>query len=314
MSKIAYVFPGQGSQEVGMCLGLCESSPEARRVFKAADEVLGFPLSRLCFEGPAEELRQTINSQPAILTASVAYMMATRQLNGGRKADFLAGHSLGEYTALVAANVLDFVDALQLVRERGRLMQLSGEMEPGAMAAIIGLDAETVADVCTETGAQVANINCPGQLVVSGTREAVANAMDLSQARGAVGTVALEVSGAFHSELMRPAVEGMARAVESTSFRPPQLPVIANASAKPMTTVEEVKDELLQQLCSCVRWQPSVEYMTEAGVTTFVEVGPGIVLTKLIKRIARKAKALSMNDIDELKALGTQELDQAAST
>jgi len=286
-----------------MCCELCEGSQEARDAFQEADDVLGLPLSRLCFEGPSDELRQTINSQPAILTASVAYLRATPELNGLMRPHFVAGHSLGEYTALIAAGVLDFASALRLVRERGRLMQEAGEIEPGSMAAIIGLDPETVEQVCLETAAQIANINCPGQIVVSGKREAVANAMDLAQARGAVGTVALEVSGAFHSELMRPAIEGMNQAISDTDFRTPEIPIIANASAMPITTVEEVKEELIRQLCSCVRWQPSIEYMAESGVTTYIEIGPGIVLTKLIKRIVRKAKVLNMNDAEDIRAL-----------
>jgi [acyl-carrier-protein] S-malonyltransferase len=286
-----------------MCCELCDGSWEAKDVFQEADEVLGFSLTKLCFEGPPDELKQTINSQPAILTASVAYLRATPELNGQMRPHFVAGHSLGEYTALIAANVLDFASALRLVRERGRLMQEAGKMEPGGMAAIIGLDPETVEQVCVETAAQIANVNCPGQIVVSGRREAVANAMDLAQARGAVGTVALEVSGAFHSELMRPAIEGMNRAISDTDFRTPEIPIIANASAKPMTTVEEVKEELIRQLCSCVRWQPSIEYMAESGVTTYIEIGPGIVLTKLIKRIVRKAKVLNMNDAEDIRTL-----------
>jgi [acyl-carrier-protein] S-malonyltransferase len=300
---IAFVFPGQGSQEVGMGCDLCHASPEARRVFDEADEALHIPLSRLCFEGPVDELRETINSQPAILTASIAYLRSTPELNSGIKPAFVAGHSLGEYTALVAANVLDFADAVRLVRERGRLMHEAGKIEPGTMAAIIGLDEESVEEVSLETGAEIANINCPGQLVVSGTRESVAQCMDLAQARGATGTVPLQVSGAFHSVLMKPVVEGMRQAIAEVSFRPAEAPIVANSTATPVSTVDEIKDELIRQLCSCVRWQSSVEYMAKAGVDTFVEIGPGIVLTKLIKRTARKAQTLNMSDPDAIRAL-----------
>jgi len=301
---IAYVFPGQGSQEVGMGYELYKSSPQAREVFEEADHVLQFSLSRLCFEGPEDELRETINSQPAILTASIAYLRATSVLNGTIKPAFVAGHSLGEYTALVASNVLELADAVCLVRERGRLMQEASKSKPGGMAAIIGLDEGPVEEICLETGAQIANLTCPGQTVISGTRESLAISMDLAQRRGAVGAVLLEVSCAFHSVMMEPVVAGMAKAISQVSFHSPEVPIVANSTAIPVTTIDEVKEELLQQVCHCVRWQPSVEYMAGAGVTTFMEVGPGIVLTKLIKRIAKKAKVLNMSDLDSIKEIG----------
>ena len=304
MSNIAFVFPGQGSQVVGMGSELCQISREARQVFEEADEALQSPLTRLCFEGPEDELRETINAQPAMLTVSIACLRAAAEINGPIEPALVAGHSLGEYTALVAANVLEFADAVRLVRERGRLMQEAGKINPGGMAAVIGLDDASVKEVCLETGAEIANINCPGQIVISGTKEVLARSMDLAQARGAVGVVPLEVSCAFHSILMQPAVDGIAQAISQVSFRPAHVPIVANSTAKPVTTVEGVKEELIQQLCHCVLWQPSVEYMVQAGVSTFIEVGPGVVLSKLIKRISNRVQVFNMGDPESIKEVG----------
>ena len=301
-NNIAYVFPGQGSQSVGMGYELYRSSPRAREVFEEADDALQFALSRLCFEGPEEVLLQTVNTQPAIMTVSLACLKAAAELNSALKPGFVAGHSLGEYTALVAANVLEFADAIRLVRERGRLMEKAGEIKPGAMAAIIGLDAAKLEEICLKTGAQIANINCPGQIVISGAREAVARAMELARLDGATGVVPLKVSGAFHSALMQPTIEGMTQAISKVKLCHPTVPIIANVTAKPVTTVDEVKEELLQQLCHCVRWQSSVEYMVEAGISTFVEIGPGVVLSRLIKRIDRKVRILNISDPESARA------------
>ncbi len=291
--KIAHVFPGQGSQWVGMGRDLYLSSPQARVVFEEADRTLAFPLSQLCFEGPEDILRQTINAQPAILTVSIAYLKASPQLQDKAPA-FVAGHSLGEYTALLAAQVLDFAGALYLARERGRLMQEAGERLPGGMAAILGLDEASVNDICQPTGTQIANINCPGQIVISGSIQALAQATELAKAKGVRRVIPLQVSGAFHSPLMQPAVEGMAKAISRVAFRDAVVPIIANTTAQPIINAEAVKAELLNQLCHCVQWQRSTEYMIEAGVSTFIEIGPGQVLTGLIKRIDKEVQALSL--------------------
>jgi [acyl-carrier-protein] S-malonyltransferase len=291
--KVAYVFPGQGAQWIGMGHDLYSSSPRAREIFEEADSTLGFPLSRLCFEGPEETLRQTVNAQPAILAVSIAYLRASPELQD-RAPVFVAGHSLGEYTALVAARVLDFADALYLARERGRLMQEAGEKAAGGMVAIIGLDEVLVNDICQPTGTQIANINCPGQIVISGSTQALAQAMELAKAKGAQRTIPLQVSGAFHSPLMQPAAEGMSQAVSRATFHDPVVPIVANTTAQPINSAEAVKVELLNQLCHCVRWQRSIEYMIEEGVSTFVEIGPGQVLTGLIKRIDKEVQVLNI--------------------
>lgn len=302
--RLAYVFPGQGSQLVGMGLDLYHNFSSAREVFEEADDALGFPLSRLCFEGTEEELAQTVNAQPAILTVSFACLKALSQVAGRMVCPaFMAGHSLGEYTALVAAQVLDFVDAVRLTRERGRLMQEAGDRVPGGMVAIIGLDDVSVEQVCQETGAQTANLNSPGQIVVSGTREAMVRAMDLARAMGARRTIALNVSGAFHSPLMQPAAEGIANAISELDFRHPSTPIVVNSTAQPVTTADEVKEELLRQLLHCVQWQKSVEYMVDAGVDTFIEIGPGQVLSGLIKRINTEAQILNLEDASSVREI-----------
>jgi [acyl-carrier-protein] S-malonyltransferase len=300
--NIAYVFPGQGSQSVGMGYELFQSSPKAREVFEEADDALQFALSRLCFEGPEEQLLRTVNAQPAIMTVSLACLRAAAEINGAIQPVCVAGHSLGEYTALVAANVLGFTDAIRLVRERGLLMEKAGEIKAGGMAAIIGLDATNVEEICRKTGAQIANINCPGQIVISGTKEAVARSIELAQSKGASGAVPLNVTGAFHSALMQPTIEGMTQAISRIKLCLPEVPIIANVTGKPVTTIGEIKRELLQQLCNCVQWMSSIEYMVKTGTTTFIEVGPGVVLAKLIRRIDRKVKILNMNDMTSIRA------------
>ncbi|MBT3363668.1 MAG: ACP S-malonyltransferase [Chloroflexi bacterium] len=300
--KIAYVFPGQGSQTVGMGKDLYDASDVARAVFEEADSALGFPISRVCFDGPEEDLQQTVNSQPAIMTVSVASLKAALKAAGedGLKPDYVAGHSLGEYCALVAAEAFEFADAVRLVYERGRLMHEAGLVRPGGMAAIIGLDETCVAGICFDSGVEIANINSPAQIVVSGPKDALTKAVEIAKGMGARHAIELKVSGAFHSSLMEPVVEGMTKAISSVKFRDPKMPVVVNTSGKVASSAEEVKAELIWQLCNSVQWNRSVEFMIESGVTTFIEIGPGRVLSGLIRRIDRNVNVLHIDSIKSL--------------
>ena len=308
MTRVAWVFPGQGSQSVGMGRDLYDNVDSARAIFDQADEALGFSLSKLCFEGPEDELRQTINAQPALVVDSFACLEAAREIvgNGLPAPVFTAGHSLGEYTALAAAGVFDFATAVCLARERGRLMHEAGQSTPGSMAAILGLDEASVAEVCQKSGTVMANINCPGQIVISGATDNVTQAMEMATDAGASRAIPLQVSGAFHSTLMQPAVDGMAAYIDSLSFQKPSIPVIGNTTAQPLTTAEKVKSELLNQLTNPVQWQRTIEYIDGKGVPTFIEIGPGRVLTGLIKRINKEARTINVGDLEAVKTLASQ--------
>lgn len=306
MNKVAFVFPGQGSQKVGMGYDLFNNSKPAKEVFEEADETLGFPLSRFCFEGPEEKLRQTIFTQPAVMTTSIACLRTAFGKDGIQPA-FVAGHSLGEFTALAASETLDFAKALRLVWERAKLMQEAGERHPGGMAAIIGLDEVTLEEICQETGTQIANINSPGQIVISGSQRNLAWAMDLSQARGARRVIRLGVSGAFHSILMQPAAESLGKVVSEFEFQEPKFPVVVNVTGRPEKSPERLRERLIQQLLSPVLWQPSVEYMIEGGVSTFIEIGPGKVLAGLIRRISKEIQVINLNDLNSTQALNLQD-------
>jgi len=303
--RVAFVFPGQGSQYVGMGQRLHEISEAARRVFNQADEALGFSLSKLCFDGPADELQDTINAQPAILTVSHAALEALRerwQQVGGHIAPVaVAGHSLGEYSALVSAGALDFGDAVRLVRERGRLMQEAGYERPGGMAAVIGLNSEALARVCALASQDgeivvVANDNGPGQTVISGELRALERAMELATLHGAKKVVRLGISIASHSPLMERAGLQLNEVATRVSFREPSTPVVANLTGRFVESVEEIRRNVGQQMVRPVQWTGSVYEMVDAGVGTFLEVGPGQVLSGLIKRIKREVKTLSVAD------------------
>lgn len=282
----ALVFPGQGAQFVGMGQDLYNAHPVAQKTLDEANSVLGFDLKSLCFSGPKDLLTDTINAQPAILAVSVAALRVLRASGDLEPPAWVAGHSMGEYSALVAAGALEFADALRLVRERGRLMKEAGERSPGGMAAVLGLDDATVDDICRVAGTEVANYNAPGQIVISGVGDALQQAMDAARQRGARRVVRLAVSIGAHSRLMQEAVGPFSEAVHRTPFRQARIPVVANVTARPITAISDIRSELIQQLMASVRWVASVKYMVERGVTHFIEVGPGKVLTGLIKRIA----------------------------
>ena len=301
------MFPGQGSQKVGMGAGLLEESSAARETFEEADDSLGFPLSRMISEGPAGELQNTVNSQPAIMTVSIAAWRAWAEFAGPSAADAsaVAGHSLGEYSALVAAGVLEFADAIRLVRRRGELMSQASVNRPGSMAAIMGLDELAFDQICAETGVELANINTDNQIVISGDKMAIAHAVDLATARGARKAVPLPVSGAFHSSLMVEAQEGLAAELETLPFRQPRMPIIANCDCRPLTDVPEIREELVRGLCRCVQWKDSVRFIIDSGVDRFVEFGAGGVLSGLIKRIDREVEVSAVADPDSIRKLAT---------
>lgn len=295
-SRVAIVFPGQGSQFVGMGHDLYEHFKAAKSVFETADEALDFPLSQLCFDGPLDELTQTVNVQPAIVTVSLALLAVVQEKANGLEPAFVAGHSLGEYTALAAAGVLDTAGTILLARKRGELMQQASLRSPGGMAAILGLADEAVLKIADEAHVYIANYNCPGQVVISGEKPKLARAMELATARGASRVVLLQVSGAFHTAMMNSALKELSEFMDGLSFAKPSIPIVANTSARPLASARAVKQELIEQMCHAVRWQESIEFMLAHGVDTFVEIGPGQVISGLVKRISREAKTVNIGD------------------
>lgn len=301
----AFLFPGQGAQEVGMTADVVAASAAAKAVFDEANDVLGIDLSTIILEGPAEELVRSHNAQPAILTASIAMLRAIEERMGDAmpKPAFVAGHSLGEFSALVAVGSLEFAQALRLVRRRGELMQAAAEATPSGMAALIGLTLDQALAACEGTGAQVANANSEMQVVIAGPKSALEAAIERAKEAGARRALPLDVAGAFHTEVMRPAQDEMDRLFAETQFSAPAAPVICNTTASPLVTGDEIRGELADQLCGCVYWQHSIEYMAAHGVERYVEIGPGNVLTGLAKRIATGAETVAIGGLDALGAL-----------
>jgi [acyl-carrier-protein] S-malonyltransferase len=302
--KVAFLFPGQGSQQVGMGKELFENLPAARGVFAEADAALGEALSELCFAGPEEDLKLTANTQPAILTASIAALRALQER--GVRADFVAGHSLGEYSALVAAGALPFAEAVRIVRQRGRFMQEAVAAGEGAMAALLGGDAETVSAVCAEAASlgvcTPANLNSPNQIVIAGDRAAVERAVELAKERGIRKAVMLAVSAPFHCALMAPAAERLEPVLAAASFVDLQTPLVTNVDAEIITSGGAARQALVRQVASPVRWSDSLKRLLEAGVDTFIEVGTGKVLSGLARSISRESKILNVENLESLEA------------
>lgn len=305
MGKIAFVFPGQGSQTVGMGASVRESKQNAKEIFDLADKRLGRDLTSIILNGPQEELTKTANAQPALLTTSIALLQGLKE--AGIQPDYTAGHSLGEYTALVANEAITFSDAVHAVAKRGELMEEAVPNGKGTMAAILGMDRHLLTDICQQVAdsgnlVQLANMNCPGQIVISGSVEGVTKAGEEAKKNGAKRVLPLQVSGPFHSALMKPAAEKFTAVLNEIHIQDAQIPLIANVTAEPTSDQNDVQKLLLEQLYSPVLWEDSVRKMIELGVDTFVEIGPGKVLTGLIRKISRDVKTLSVQDLESCQA------------
>lgn len=312
-SPLIFLFPGQGSQHVGMAKELVEAYPAARAVFTEADDVLGAAISRICFEGPEDLLTDTINAQPALFASSMAALCAIQEEMGCLpRPAYFAGHSMGEYTALAAAGCIGFADGLRLVRERGRLMKEAGAKQPGRMVAVIGLEESVVAQICAEAAAancgvaQIANDNCPGQIVISGDESSIAAAMSDLEKAGARRVVPLAVSIAAHSPLMEPAASQLRARIEAIEVEGPLAPVIGNTSGRPLDNAAAICLELNAQLTGSVKWTDSMKHAVDTGVETAVEIGPGSVLTGLMKRIQRRGQRVNVSSAAEVRRFAGQ--------
>jgi len=301
-----FLFAGQGSQYIGMGKGLYEAFGRSKAIFDQADSVLGFSLSRLCFEGPQEELAKTNNAQPAILAVTIAAWEAFKGVPGCKApvpGDYAAGLSLGEYSALVATEALSFGDAIRLVRRRGELMEQAALARPGAMLSIIGLDLDKVKELCSKTNTEVANINCPGQVVISGGVNEIQEALGLAQGAGAKMAVGLEVSGAFHSSFMLDASLKFAAELNKVKINDPKFGLVSNVTAKPVISAQEIRDNLVKQVASSVLWEPSMRFMLSQGIKEFIEFGPGKVLRGLMRRIDAGAQVINIEKKEDILSL-----------
>lgn len=303
MVKTAYIFPGQGAQYVGMGKSLYDSFPEARKVFDEANQILGFDIRKLCFEGPLKELSQTVNSQPAILVHSIAALRVLENSAKNFTPSCTLGLSVGEYIALVVSGVVDYSEGLMLLRKRAIFMEEASRMNPGKMAAVIGLDVDNIDQVCQEVGAEVANLNCPGQVVISGTAAAIEKATSLAEEKGATKTVVLNVSGAFHSSLMEPAAGKLRKELENMEIKKPSIPMVCNVSPKLEYDPAVIRENVITQLTHKTLWEDSVKFVAESGINTFLEIGPGKVLKGLLRRIDRKLKVHNIDTAQDITSL-----------
>ena len=309
IEMVGYIFPGQGAQYVGMGKDIYEKFPGTRWLFQKAEDLLGFDLKRVCFEGPVEELVQTENSQPAILLVSIASKLALESVLQDRthfQPKALAGLSLGEYSALVCAKAISFEDAIKIVRLRGEYMEEASNLNPGKMASIIGLTEPEVKKICLESGSELANLNCPGQIVVSGTIESVHKAVELARLKGAKKAILLDVSGPFHTSFMKGAGIKLGSELDKISILPPQVPVVSNVTADYVKGPSDIREALVRQVSHPVRWEESVRLMVRDGIKTFFEIGPGKVLKGLIRRIAPDVQVYNVGtyeDIEEVRRI-----------
>jgi len=302
MSKTALLFAGQGAQTVGMGIDLAEQFPSARQWFDRAKELLGYDLAAICFHGPEAELTKTENAQPGIFLVGWVAFQLLRERVPALKFEATAGLSLGEFTALTAAGALSFDDGIKIVRQRGRFMQEACEITHGGMAAVIGLDEAKVREVCVESGVELANLNCPGQIVMSGASENIDAACDLAKAKGARRAVPLPVAGAYHSRLMESARPKLRAALAGISLQPPKVTVMSNVTGQPHASPSEIQQRLVEQVTSAVRWEDSMRYLLAQGFTRFIELGPGTALSGFMKLIDKNAQLLNVADVSSFEA------------
>lgn len=301
MLNVVYIFPGQGAQYLGMGEDFYQGSPEAKEVFESANETLGFDLTGLMFKGPLDELTRTINCQAAVFTASIAYLRALQAKEIPLTVRYAAGLSLGEYTALVAAGALNFAQGLQLVRARAEYMEEASKQNPGGMASLIGLSLDKVKDICAETGAEIANLNCPGQIVISAGLDVLEKAKEAAQVAGARRVISLNVSGAFHSSLMSQARQNLTKDLAQVQFLAPKIPVVSNVTAQEESSPQEIRENLARQVSCGMRWEDSINFISSCGIRKFIEIGPGQVLKGLLRRIDPQLAVFNIGTLRELE-------------